>query len=170
MAGSIEIEHPGAAFLPAMTRFTSLLLYGLVACASQPPPTASIPVTYETAAPPVLPNHLPRAELERRVAAGDLVAMDLKALSHKEVSMGDQPSIERPGELALSNAMPGGWSTVVYADRFRRLWIATWRNEVHVPDNVSISATRVFETRFEIPIGYRVAGRFDVDEATQTPR
>ena len=58
--------------------------------------------------------------------------------------------------------MPGGWSTEVFADRYRRLWIVHSTSTFHAPPGVSISATRVFERRLRVPVGYRVAGAIEI--------
>lgn len=149
-----------------MPRFASIALF-LVGCAASPAPTATPatpvqPVVAEPA-PPAIPKELSRTELDRRVAAGELAVLRLEAIERHEISVTEErPPARTPDELVTTDAMPGGWSSTVYADRYRRLWVGTSQNEIHAPPGVSISATRVFETRWRVPQTYRLVGKFSI--------
>jgi hypothetical protein len=151
-----------------MKLIASLLITLVAACASTPTPTTTTATpAHEPPAPAPMPKQMSRAELDRRLAAGELKPIALTEISGREISVLDaNKGVERPNELVLTNAVPNGWSQTVFADRYRRLWIASAAVRAHVPPNVIISATRVFETRFEIPIGYRVVGSFAIVDAT----
>jgi len=135
------------------------LLVLITACASHPPPA---PIAHAHALGPALPARLARADLDRRIAAGELAAIALRRVSIDEVSVTD-PLHQRPGELAVTSAMPGGWSSTVYADRDHRLWVGVEQNEAHFPEGTHIPATRVFEIHYAIPDGYLVGGEFRVN-------
>lgn len=146
-----------------MKYIASLAFAVLAGCATTAAPTVQEPAATPAVAPAPapMPKSMARAEFDRRLAAGELRKIELTAIAHREIDVLDKPT-ERSNEIVVTDALPNGWSTAIYADRYRRLWIATFESHVHAPPNVIISATRVFEKRFAVPIGYRLVGKFDV--------
>ena len=147
-----------------MTRFALVALL-LVGCTATPPPASPHdPAPVADRGPPAMPKEMTQVELERRLASGELKVMELEPIERREVSVGgdDAARPAPPDELVTSSALPGGWSSTIYVDRYRRLWVATQQHAVHAPEGVIISATRVFETRWKVPVSYRVVGAFAV--------
>lgn len=148
-----------------MTRLALVALI-LVGCAANATPTATPakPDPVADPGPPPMPKEMTRAELDRRLAAGELKPMELEAIDREEISApGDPPSKHGPEVLVTSSSMPGGHTSEIFVDRYRRIWVGISQNRVHAPENVIISATRTFETRWKVPISYRVVGTFHID-------
>jgi hypothetical protein len=149
-----------------MTRFTlvALLAWILAGCGAATTSSPQTPAVVDRGPPP-MPKQMTHAELERRTAAGELRIMELEAVSREEVSVGRDDQVVKPAadEVVTTSSMPGGSTSTIYVDRFRRIWIVTQHHSIgHVPEGVSISATRVFSTRWKVPISYRVVGSIEI--------
>ena len=110
-----------------------------------------------------MPKEMTRIELDRRIAAGELKLMELEAVDRREASFGGDNLKAGPDELVTFSSMPGGSSSAIYVDRHRRIWVSISYHTVHAPEGVMISATRTFETKWKVPISYRVVGTFQVN-------
>ncbi|HEY5933708.1 MAG TPA: hypothetical protein VIU61_03715 [Kofleriaceae bacterium] len=147
-----------------MTRLALVALI-LVGCAAKAPPTATPgkPDPVADPGPPPMPKEMTQAELERRIAAGELKPMELEAVDRREASFGGDNLKAGSDELVTFSSMPGGSSSAIYVDRFRRIWVGISHHTVRAPPNVIISATRTFETKWKVPISYRVVGTFHIN-------
>lgn len=145
-------------FLPA-----ALVGIGLAAgCGSAPPPTPALANTAHP--PPGLPDRLTAHELDRLVADHVIDPIELAVLDRREewdpTALGERLA---GSVLAISYAAPGGWSEATYVDRDRRIWVVGRASRFTVPEGVSISATRIFVTRVQIPSGYTYGGVISVE-------
>jgi hypothetical protein len=146
-----------------MTRLALLSLI-LVGCAANAPTaTPRKPEPVADPGPPPVPKQMTHAELERRIASGELKVLELEAIDRRASSFSEDRWKAGSGELVTRSSMPGGQSGAIYVDRYRRIWVGVSRNTVRAQPNVIISATRTFETRWKVPISYRVAGMFEIN-------
>lgn len=109
-----------------------------------------------------MPARMVAVDFDAMVAHSVLTPIELAVVDRAEVSILDADGPAAVGQIQLSNAMPGGWSQAVYADGAHRLWIVSRTEELHVPDGVIISATRVFRTTLTIPSGYVLGGHIEI--------
>jgi hypothetical protein len=151
--------------------FSLLAALGAAACASSPAP-AALQHTAQPPPPP-MPSSMVVADFQALVDHGLLAPLDLPALDHAEISFvdsADEKNAAGTGVLVLTNAMPGGWSEATFVDNQRRVWIVAQQNELHVPEGVSISATRVFRSHHELPPGHVYGGRIEIVARPQPAR
>ena len=105
-----------------------------------------------------------------------MVTVDFEALvEHRVVTPYTAPEVGRDEllvpdrtarlvgrRLTVTNAMPGGWSEDLYVDGERRVWVVSHTNTLHVPEGVSISATRIFATTYELPADVTFGGEVEL--------
>jgi hypothetical protein len=149
-----------------LSLFASIAML-LGACAASPPPSPTS-VAADRAEPPRMPEYVLAADFAGLVAAKVLEPLDLPALSHDEIEIFGE-DIDGPAEagiLVLTSSLPGGSSQTAYLDHAGRVWVVVEQSRMHVPDGVSISATRTFRSRHRLPPGTRYAGMIHIVEST----
>lgn len=151
----------------------SLITIGCVivvsACASQQSNTraAATATTPNSAAASTNSRTMTAAEWETARTTGTWELAELPQVGERrEVSMIDEPSTApppAPGTLRLTSCMPGGQSEAIVRERATdQYWRLRSVGGLHIPQGVSISATRCFQQDHQLPEGRAIAGTLTV--------